>query len=299
MSRGIPETVLVTGASSQLGVFLLPRLQDAGFSILALSRKAPVSPVEVADRVIWMQPGQEKGTADCLVSCGPLDLARLLVATHSSLQRVVAFSTSSVLTKVRSGNQRESLQMAKILSDEQRLGRLCAERGIALALLRPTLIYGCGLDRNISLMARIGRRFGFIPFASKSAGLRQPVHADDLAALAVRCLHNEAPVELVAIAAGGSTLSYREMMEATAVACGKGVRPLALNTAIMKAAAWVVSMMPGFKGVNVEMVRRQERDMAFDDAPLREALPYDPRPFKPGPGDFEIPAFARALQLPD
>lgn len=297
MSHGTPETVLVSGASSQLGVFLLPRLHDAGFRILALSRKAPMAPVEVSERVLWMQPGQEKGPINYLVSCGPLDLARLLVATHSSLQRVVAFSTSSVLTKVRSGNQRENLQMEKILSDEKRLGRLCAERGIALALLRPTLIYGCGLDRNISLMARIGRRSGFIPFASRSSGLRQPVHADDLAELAVRCLLAGTPVELVAVAGGGSILSYREMMEATAAACGKGVRPLAINTAIMKAAAWVVSMLPGFNGVSVEMVRRQDRDMVFDDSALRNTLPYDPRPFKPGPGDLEIPAFARALQL--
>jgi nucleoside-diphosphate-sugar epimerase len=297
MSRGQPETVLVSGASSQLGVFLLPRLQDAGFRILALSRKAPMAPVEVSERVHWMQPGRERGPVDYLVSCGPLELARLLVATHSSLQRVVAFSTSSVLTKIRSGNQEESQQMEKILSDEQRLGSLCAEVGIPLALLRPTLIYGCGLDRTISLMARIGRRSGFIPFASRSSGLRQPVHADDLAELAVRCLLAGTPVELVAVAGGGSLLSYREMMEATAAACGKGVRPLAINTAIMKAAAWVVSMLPGFNGVSVEMVRRQDRDMVFDDSTLRDTLSYDPRPFKPGPGDLEIPAFARALQL--
>ncbi len=35
------ETVFVTGASSQLGVFLLPRLSAAGFRVLAFSRKAP------------------------------------------------------------------------------------------------------------------------------------------------------------------------------------------------------------------------------------------------------------------
>jgi len=45
--------VTVTGASSQLGVFLLPHLQEAGFTVRAISRSAPLEPVEVRYRVSW------------------------------------------------------------------------------------------------------------------------------------------------------------------------------------------------------------------------------------------------------
>ena len=291
------RTAVVTGASSQLGVFLLPRLQEAGFRVLAYSRKAPESPVDVSTAVRWMQPGHAAGAAGYLVSCGPLDLACSMVARQTEVRRVVAFSTSSVLTKAGSENRGENLQMGKILRTEERLSVLCAEREIALALIRPTLIYGCGLDRNISLMARVGRRFGFIPVASEAAGLRQPVHADDLATLAVAYLLSDTMLSLESVACGGSTLSYREMMEKTAVACGPWVRTLTLNTHILAAAAWAASFLPGLRSVNTEMVRRQGRDMVFDDSVLRAALDYDPRPFQPGPGDLEIPDFAAELQL--
>ena len=58
MSVGRTQNVVcVTGASSQLGVFLLPRLRIAGFRVQALSRSAPLRPLEVAPGVTWMKTG--------------------------------------------------------------------------------------------------------------------------------------------------------------------------------------------------------------------------------------------------
>jgi nucleoside-diphosphate-sugar epimerase len=65
---------------------------------------------------------------------------------------------------------------------------MCALRQLVLTLLRPTLIYGCGLDQNISRLARIIRLCRCMLVAGQARGLRQPVHADDLAALAVAAL---------------------------------------------------------------------------------------------------------------
>jgi nucleoside-diphosphate-sugar epimerase len=292
------ERVFVTGASSQLGVFLLPRLSTAGFRVLAFSRKAPLAPVGVSECVQWNRPGREAGPASHLVSCGPIGLALQIIAGNTDLRRVVAFSTTSVLTKAESENRQEKALIADIRAAEQRLRTLCEQQGIALTLIRPTLIYGCGMDRTISLMAKFGRRFRFIPLASNADGLRQPVHADDLAALAVNCLLNETAVRLESAACGGSTLSYREMMEKTAAACGQGIRTLTLDGRVLAGVVRLAAWLPGLKGVNPEMVRRQGRDMVFDDSGLRTAPGYQPRPFDPLPEDFEIPEYARKLQLP-
>jgi nucleoside-diphosphate-sugar epimerase len=298
------ETVLVSGATSQLGVFLLPRLMEAGFSVLALSRRSPEDCVR--EGVRWLQPetetessagpqGGERRSVRHLVSCGPLDLALALVERHSGLQRVVAFSTSSVVTKVASRNRAEGLHMARISEDEDRLRERCEKEGVALLLLRPTLIYGCGLDRNISLLAQFGKRFGVIPLAGKAAGLRQPVHADDLAAVAVSALLAEQAVHLAGVACGGSTLGYGEMAERIATACG-GVRTLAVPPAILSTLVRMATVLPAFRGVNAEMVRRQSIDMVFDDKTLRSLLDYQPRPFDPRPEDFEIPPKAARFQ---
>lgn len=186
--------------------------------------------------------------------------------------------------------------MARIREDEARLKECCETNGIALLLLRPTLIYGCGLDRNISLLARFGKRFGFIPLAGKAPGLRQPVHADDLAAVAVDALLAEQPVQMESMACGGSTLAYAEMAVRIAAACGDGVRTLQLPPALLIAAVSMAAVFPAFGGVNSEMVRRQKIDMVFDDKPLRGLLDFQPRPFHPRPGDFQVPVEAMCFQ---
>lgn len=296
------ESVLVTGASNQLGVFLLPRLQTAGFSVLAVSRKSPLTPLEVSPGVYWSRP-ESPTEPDCmpvrrLVSCGPIGLACETLDRHPDLEQIVAFSTSSVVTKAGSRNRAECEQMATIASAEERLVNLCESRKIALLMLRPTMIWGCGLDRNISLLARFGRRFGFIPLAGAASGLRQPVHADDLAAVAVKALSEEPRLRLESVACGGSTLSYRSMVKKIAGACGESVRVVTLPPRLMMASVRVLSSLPSFHGINIEMVRRQGQDLAFDDKALRSVLDYQPRPFEPVAADFFVPEYTRVLQLP-
>lgn len=290
--------VSVTGASSQLGVFLLPRLQDAGFEVCALSRRAPAEPVPVSDRISWARPGSEPGSAGYLVSCGPIDLARSLIRQHSHLKKAVVFSTSSTLTKPDSGDRRERETVAAISEEEGRLKSFCRDRGVALVLLRPTLIYGCGLDGNVSLLLKLGERSGFIPLSTNSKGLRQPVHADDLAELAVSALLADTGTILEGEACGGSTLSFREMVEIVA-SCGKRrISLLPLPAPLLTALARAVSLFGAGKGINAQMVRRQATDMVFDDTLFRNTLGYEPRPFRPSPEDFKIPPLLEKLRLP-
>jgi len=294
----VADTVLVSGASSQIGIFLLPGLVDAGFRVLALSRKAPASPVDVTEAVRWSQSPGDHVAAKYLVSCGPLAVACDLAERCEGLERVAAFSTTSIQSKAESPDAEERALMAEIGLNERRLASICEKRNIALTLLRPTLVYGCGLDRNISLLARFGCRFGFIPLADGATGLRQPVHAGDLADAAVLSLLRREPLRLESAACGGSTLSYREMVERTAAACGPRVRTPGLNRRLLALLVRVVSLVPTTRGLNPEMVRRQGTDLVFDDSALREALAWSPRPFRPARADFEIPARSRALQLP-
>jgi len=304
--RGV---VCVTGASSQLGVFLLPRLRQAGFRVLALGRDAPLRPLEVADGVTWMRTGLladgerrdqvlRQPPPEQLVSCGPLELALRLVLRYPGLQRVVAFSSSSVLSKAASQDPEERRRMAAMAADEEALTAACAERGLPLLLLRPTLIYGCGMDRNVSLLAKLAGRFGVIPLAGPAGGLRQPVHADDLARLAVRALQSDPPLDAVSAASGGSTLSYREMALRIAALQPRRVRLLSVPERLMAALVRVLSLLPGTPSVNAEMVRRQSQDLVFDDKALRLALDWTPRPFDPHPEDFEVPEHCKSLQLP-
>ena len=303
------KLALVTGASSQLGIFLLPQLRDAGFEVLAFSRKAPDLPLEAVEGVNWVHPdyldGQQPDAIAVappapvvLISCGPLELACELVEKRPAIRRVVAFSTSSIISKKNSVDRQEKALISSIASQEQRLRKMCHERGLPLLLLRPTLIYGCGMDSNVSLLRKLAQRFGAIPLAGAAAGLRQPVHADDLASLALGAVERAAPVNLASEVCGGSTLSYREMAEGVAASCSRKVRLLTVPPGLLAAAVNVLSLLPPWKGLTAEMVKRQSKDLLFDDSALRKALSYDPRPFQPGPQDFKVPNHAKRLQLP-
>ncbi|MGD8682276.1 MAG: hypothetical protein PVJ33_18100 [Lysobacterales bacterium] len=297
--------VAVTGASSQLGVFALSRLLEAGLRVLAVSRKAPAAPVETAHNLRWVQPDAlgadgttPAGALTDLVSFGPLHLACTIVESNPGIRRVVAFSTSSVASKQTSVNRAERRLALGIAASEERLRALCTRRSVPLLLLRPTLIYGCGMDGNVSLLRRFGERWGFIPLAGKAHGLRQPVHADDLAWLAARALTAENPVEGCSEACGGSTLRYSDMTRKLAESCNRRVRLVRLPPWMMAAALDLLTLSPRWRSLNPEMVRRQNRNLVFDDSLLREKLGWDPRPFQPTPEDFEMPEAARELQLP-
>ena len=281
---------LVTGASSQLGVFLVPRLIKAGMDVLAVSREIPEGAVSDTEGVNWIAPGSESvQKANFLLSCGPLGLAANYVAKVEGLKKVIAFSTSSVYTKRESADESERLTINRIAEEEGKMRSICCDRNIPLVIIRPTLIYGCGMDSNISLLLKMGEKTGFIPLSRDAVGLRQPVHADDLAQLAVTALQADTGSFLEGEACGGSTLMFSEMAAKVAQCGSRKIRLLSLPSPILNAAVRVASFLAPGKGINPQMVHRQSEDMVFDSTVFNETLSWNPRPFEPGPEDFEIP----------
>jgi len=209
----------------------------------------------------------------------------------------VVFSTSSILTKPDSADQAERKLVTGLASEEGEIRSICRERGITLVLVRPTMIYGCGLDRNVSTLYRLGERTGFIPLSSRADGLRQPVHAEDLARLAVKALTTDLSGDLEGEACGGETLTFREVVKRVAACGSHRIRLLPLPEPLLTAMVWtVLAVRPG-KNMNAEMVRRQAKDMVFDDTVFRQSLAYQPRPFNPTRADFNIPPNLEPFRL--
>jgi len=276
--------------------------------VIALSRQASNDSAGPHEGLLWRHPdsfgiGSAVGKSGLheqvvmLISCGPIEVATQAVVLCPRLERVVVFSTSSVFSKASSPDGSENEQIMDILARETHLKALCSERGLALTILRPTLIYGCGLDRNISLLAAWIRRLGWLPLAGRAAGLRQPVHADDLAGLAVNALMADKPVNLDSPACGGSTLTYRRMVELIFDALDKPRRIFSLPPWLMAALVRLLGLLPHLSGVNRQMVRRQNIDLVFDDSALKEQLGYRPRLFRPSAGDFGIPPEVEKYRL--
>jgi nucleoside-diphosphate-sugar epimerase len=224
-----------------------------------------------------------------LLSAGPMQLAQKFLATGEQFQSEVVFSSSSVETKRASDNPAEREQIRDMLALESELQLSAKTRGSKLVIFRPTLIYGCGLDTNISQLAKWIRRFGFMPVNGRATGLRQPVHADDLASVAVTALLSEVVCPDVMTLTGGETLSYSDMVSRIFSALEKPVRLLHLPQWLFVLLVNLASRLKAGGGINGEMVKRQKLDLVFDKRVAQEIFSYDPRPFEPAAEDFSLP----------
>jgi len=275
--------VLVAGATSMVAHYLIPRLVHAGYEVHAVSRRpSAASPVA---GVVWHVADVARGVPDApagsvLIHLAPLWLAPPLIRAllGRGLRRVIAFGSTSRFTKHHSPDAGERETAARLAAAEAEVERDCQASGVPWTIFRPTLVYGGGLDRNVSTIASFIRRFGFAPVVDRGRALRQPVHADDLAAASLAVLER-APRASRAYDLSGRTLSYRDMVRM--VFEGLGRRPVLVNVPVTVARVGLplVRALPGFRHLGSAMVDRTAQDLCFDHTDAALDLGFAPRPF--------------------
>lgn len=273
---------LVVGGTGIVGGYIVAQLVRAGHMPLALSR----APRQSAG-VRWIRgdlsmpqnlQAADVGVIYCTAEVGLLADALPYLAS-ASLKRVVAFTSTSIVTKLQSEIPEERELLQRLADGEQRLMATCERLGIGWTILRPTLIYAEGRDGNVSRLARLIGRFGILPLMGSGAGLRQPVHAEDLAIGALQAAASSAAINRVYALPGGETLSYREMAGRVFDALGRPRR-------IVSAPPWMWRIAfalarPFFPNANVAMGNRMAKDMVFDAAPAVADFGWSPRGFYP------------------
>jgi nucleoside-diphosphate-sugar epimerase len=272
--------ILLLGASGPVGRFFLDRTAGQPIRVLAVSRH---DPLKAWPHVTWLQHDLERAPADVragtLVSFGPLAHALTQVEQGIGLGRVIALSSASTLFKKQSADRAERRQIAALNQCEEALQSACRERDIVLTLLKPTMIYGGGRDANVTRIAGLVSRLPVVPVAGR--GLRAPVHADDLARLAVECVISGPRSAGTWLLAGGETLAYPDMLRRVAAVEGRSIRLLRLPQWLMKPAVRAAHLAGRLRDINPAMIQRQAMDLVVDDTPAREQLGWNPRPFRP------------------
>ena len=274
------------GASSLVGGCLLTQLVEMGCSIFAFSRKRLI---EVQGSAIeWRQPLTQvtKGpdmanSISHWIFVAPIwvlpDYFSLIEA--SGARRLVALSSTSRFTKVGSDDAAENAVAAKLIESEARVQAWAEDRGIEWVVLRPTLIYGLGRDKNISEMARFLRRLGFFPLLGRAQGLRQPIHADDVAAACVAALQSPDAVNRAYNISGGETLAYRDMVARVFAALGRPVRLVSVPLWAFRLAVVMLRYLPRYRHWSAAMAERMNRDLVFDHTDAECDLGFKPRGF--------------------
>lgn len=278
------DSVGVLGARSLVGGSLLTILADAQYQVIAFSRSPQIA---VADAPIeWRHLPQVSDATAPLppvrswVSLLPIWILVDLLPQLSAMgaQKVVVLSSTSLIAKDRSPDPLER-QLAQRLADSEAALKIWAEsHRVDWLILRPTLIYGHGRDGNVTEIARTIRRLGFFPVFGKALGLRQPVHADDVAMACLAALSKPLTAKTYTLS-GAEVLSYRDMLNRIFVALGKPPRIVHLPISLLRFTLLLLRRFPRYRDWTPGMAERMNYDQAFSHSPASKDLDFQPRAF--------------------
>ncbi len=274
---------VVFGATGIVGGHIVRQLVLSGERPVALSR----SPHRADADVEWIVgdlsrpqglPLPPIATIYCTAHAGLLGRALPHLRDHG-LRRVVLFTSTSIVTKIKSQIDAEREGLARLAEGEKNTIETCDRMGIVWTVLRPTMIYDEGHDANVTRLARFIKRYGFMPLAGVGSGKRQPVHAQDLAVGALQAARSAAAARKIYALPGSDTISYREMTGRIFDSLQKPRRIVTVPPLAWKAAFALAK--PLFPNANSAMGDRMAKDMAFDAAPAQQDFDWKPRGFRP------------------
>jgi nucleoside-diphosphate-sugar epimerase len=283
---------LVLGATSLIGRFLTPRLAKdlaaKGARPLAISRRLLGEAARKGDGVEWIAADLTAFDLETrlppistIFSLSPIWLLpdAMPALIERGAGRLIAFSSTSRFTKAESPIEGERRTAARLVDGEERVIALCQQAGVGWTILRPTLIYAEGQDGNVSRLAALIRRLGVLPLAGRGGGLRQPVHAEDLAIAALLAAAAPKALNTAYNLPGGETLTYRQMVDRLFTALGRPARIVSVPPPLW-ALAFALAR-PLLPGATAAMGARMSEDLVFDGGPAERELGWAPRAFWP------------------
>jgi hypothetical protein len=160
----------------------------------AYSRRSAVTPADFINPAAFWPAGNQGDPALWISFCPIWLLAPFLeqlALEHperlAGMRGLIACSSSSAITKRFAANRFDRELVARLSAAETQLLAICRRLQVPCRILQPTLIYGQAGpygDRNLSKLLQLLRRLPCLPLPAET-GLRQPIHASELAAVAL------------------------------------------------------------------------------------------------------------------
>ena len=274
--------VLVTGGTGLLGGALLGLLLAEGHEVRCLVR-AQSPRASRLDKlritIVRGDAGDEQALSqaltgvDALLHVAGIEYAPQVVeaARRAEVERLVMVGSTSAHSayEFRSG-------------PKLRMEELVRESGLDYTIVRPSMIYGSELDKNMHRLLRFLDRSPFFPMFGSGENLWQPVYHEDCARGVYEALVRPAAVGRDYDLPGAEPLTYLKLVRTAAGALGRKPRIVRLPLEAVRRSLSVAERLRLPLPIKSEQVLRIREDKAYSYDRAREDLDYAPRTFREG-----------------
>lgn len=274
-------SVLLTGATSLPGLALLRLLLEAGHGVRCLVR--PGSPnaarLEGSAEVVRGDAGR---VGDLLRALEGVEAVAHVAGIEYAPQVVEAMRRAGVGRLLAVSSTSAHSRYAHRSHPKREGERVVCESGLSWTIVRPTMIYGSELDRNVHRLLRFLDRSPVFPIFGPGTNLWQPVYYEDCARGAFEALVRPRAVGQAYDLPGARPLTYLELVRTAAVALGKRVRVVRVPLEPVRRALSAAERLGIPLPVASEQVLRLREDKAYPYEKARRELGYAPRTFEEG-----------------
>jgi uncharacterized protein YbjT (DUF2867 family) len=273
---------LVTGGTGLLGGALLDLLLAEGHEVRCLVREGSSRASRLDPLPLELVRGDARDSRalsraisgmDALVHVAGIEHAPpvLEAARRAKVGRLVVVSSTSAHSayEFRSG-----LYL--------RMEELVRESGLDYTIVRPTMIYGSELDKNMHRLLRFLDRSPVLPMFGSGENLWQPVYHEDCAEGVYEALVRPAAVGQSYDLPGSEPLTYLELVRTAAGALGRKPRIVRLPLEPMRLALAAAERLRLPLPIGSEQVLRLREDKAYPYDKAKRELGYAPRTFREG-----------------
>ena len=159
---------------------------------------------------------------------------------------------------------------------------LVRESGLDWTVVRPTMIYGSELDKNMHKLLRFLDLSPVFPIFGTGENLWQPVHYKDLARAILTALEKPEAVNQSYDLPGARPLTYEDLVHTAAAALDKKPRIIRLPLEPVRHALSLAENARLPLPIKSEQVMRLREDKAYPYEKVRRDLGYAPRTFPEG-----------------
>jgi uncharacterized protein YbjT (DUF2867 family) len=282
------QWMIMTGASSQVGDFLVKRFEGSDHAVLAVTRGERAE--RIHGNVWWVKPGFLDALAmagisgiGCWFHIAPIWLLADLRRTVTSLRplRLIALSSTSIETKRQSRSAAELRVVRSLEKGEGAAFSIGEEIGAGVTVLRPTMIYGNRKNKNVELVRNWIRWFRLFPLPGGAKGKRQPVHAADVADACLKVRLQPVTFGRIYDLAGAEVIEFQEMIGRIFASASR--RPVFIHvpSRALRAILALAGRIPGLGFLTPAMIDRLEQDLVFDTSAARRDFGFESRGFEP------------------